>query len=324
MKSKNVLQLFLIGLIMGLSMLMFTCSNLMSDPEDAPKSVSWIEIKTGLTDSFALTDERIKEIEKTYPDDDFDKYTQYIGRVIDSGGFDITWNGIHNASHYEIRISKRKITESNWDKAILIETVKAQPTSRMFTSVKVLKPKIKGNNCTGCEYCVSACPNNAITMFRNKAVIDLSLCTGCGRCYDTCNYDAVTDCFMGEAYYFAVRSFSENDVPSLKIECTSKAYMLRYICWHYRPPTRNELSPTQICGACGAGCFILTEPSPIKGCPVGAILYHKKTTPDGDSGMVYIDQSKCIYCGNCVLKCMFNECGDIGNAAIRREVIAVN
>ena len=321
MKTKDLCKLLLVGLIIISALFTLTCSDLFSNPEDAPKSVTWIEIKTGLTDSFALDDDEIDVYQDSFAT--YKEFTNFIGSIIDSGGFDITWNGVRNADYYEIRISKSRITESNWDNATLVKTVEAKPTSRMFTSIKVLQPKIKGNNCTGCEYCVAACPNNAITMFRGKAVIDLSLCTGCGRCYDTCNFDAVSDCFMGEAYYFAVRSFSGNNEGSLKVKCTKKAYLLRYTCWHYREPTRAGEAKKQICGACAEGCYILTTPTVEKGCPVDAILYHKRTTAAGDSGMVYIDQSKCIYCGNCVTKCMLNSCGEVGNAAIRREVVAV-
>jgi ferredoxin len=314
------LQTFLFtGLIAGLSFFILTCSGLFYDPEDVPKSVSWIDIKTGLTDSFALSDNHIQKIKETYPDSCYNLFTAHIGRIIDSGGFDITWNGVRNASYYEIRVLKKRITESNWENALLVKTVKARPTSRMFTSIKELKPKVKGNNCTGCEYCVAVCPNNAITIFRKKAVIDLSLCTGCGKCYDTCTYNAVTNSFFGESYYFAVRSFSESEVGSEQIASTVFSYKLRYKCFRWKPE-KDTLK--QICGACGAKCFILNEEAEEEGCPVGAILYDNTGTMFNKAGMVYIDQSKCIYCGNCVTKCMFNSCGDQGYAAIRREVVS--
>jgi ferredoxin len=305
------------GLIAGLSFFIFACSDLFYDPEDVPKSVSWIDIKTGITDSFDMEDPAIKKYVDSFPD--YEQYAAFLTSIIDSGGFDISWHGIRNAKYYEIRISQKTITVSNWDNAVLVAKVQAEPVSRMFTSIKALKPTIKGNNCTGCEYCVVTCPNNAITIFRNKAVIDLSLCTSCGKCYDTCTYDAVTNSFFGESYYFAVRSFSENDVGSEQIACTIFSYKLRYRCFRWKP---EKDTVKQICGACGAGCYILNEEAVEEGCPVGAILYDSTGTMFNLPGMVYIDQTKCIYCGNCVSKCIFNSCGDQGYAAIRREVVS--
>ncbi len=316
MKRKYlILFVFFISIVLFL----ITCSGLLSNPEDAPKSVSWIHIKTGLTDSFTIDDTCITK----FLVDDYDEYARVVGDILDSGGFDISWNSTLNADYYEIRISKKRITEDNWNKATLISTVQARPGSRMFTSIKALKPSIKGNNCTGCEYCVFACPNNAITMFRNKAVIDLSLCTSCGICYDTCNYNAITNCFLGESYYFAVRSFSKSGEGANNVMGTLDSYKLRYVSWHWKE--NEDKSKTQVCGACGKGCYILNNKAQEKGCPVNAILFDS-TGEIYDKGMVYIDQSKCIYCGNCLRKCIYshlpNNYTREGRFAIRREVLS--
>lgn len=311
MKKSHTL-LFVAWLVAGLFFFYLSCNNVPTSQMNPPRSVSWINIQTGLSDSFTMTDPEILAYIDSF--NTAEEFYDFLIGVLDSGGFDITWGGTGDAEYYEIRVSKSRITESNWDKASVAAKVPANGSSDMFTSLKVLKPTISGNNCTGCEYCVAACPNNAITIFRNKAVIDLSLCTGCGRCYDTCNYDAVSDCFLGEDYYFAVRAYASDDTPSEEIASTDHTFKLRYTNWIWQ----DEAQKTPVCGACGAGCYILLSNLIGKGCPVGAIKYDSTGIMFGKKGMVYIDQTKCIYCGKCLTKCIVNN----GFWSIRREVVS--
>lgn len=53
------------------------------------------------------------------------------------------------------------------------------------------KPKIVAKKCTGCETCVKWCPQDAITMNDEVAVIDDKKCIGCGECLAMCRFDAV-------------------------------------------------------------------------------------------------------------------------------------
>ncbi|SHO43101.1 DUF362 domain-containing protein [Desulfopila aestuarii] len=53
------------------------------------------------------------------------------------------------------------------------------------------KPKIVVKKCTGCETCVKWCPQDAITMNDEVAVIDDAKCIGCGECLAMCRFDAV-------------------------------------------------------------------------------------------------------------------------------------
>ena len=40
--------------------------------------------------------------------------------------------------------------------------------------------------CIGCKKCQLNCPEKAITVANNLAIIDYSKCTGCGLCADNC------------------------------------------------------------------------------------------------------------------------------------------
>ena len=45
--------------------------------------------------------------------------------------------------------------------------------------------------CIGCTKCVKACPNEAITMDNNVAVVDPAKCTACGACAEGCPTGAI-------------------------------------------------------------------------------------------------------------------------------------
>lgn len=54
-----------------------------------------------------------------------------------------------------------------------------------------MKPRIEITRCTGCGDCILWCPENAITMNGNVAVINEKICIGCGECLTVCRFDAV-------------------------------------------------------------------------------------------------------------------------------------
>jgi len=309
----STLPLLLISSILAVSLsITISCSGLFSDPEDTPTDVFWVQVKTGITDSSYYGD---------YSDFTSPKYAL----ALDSGGFFVTWNRARKASYYEVRMSHQPITLANWDNAVLAAAVDDRPVAKMSATINVLKPGIKGNNCTGCEYCVAVCPNNAITIFRKKAVIDLTKCTACGRCYDTCNYDAVASSFMGRNYYFAVRAFSNDGAPSSNLACTEHSYQLRYSYMHFLQRNKRNSKTQELletCGRCAKGCYILNDKLPGPGCPVNAIMIDtagtvSKIDDDDSKNMIYIDYTKCISCGNCLYKCAASR----GLWTIRREVV---
>jgi hypothetical protein len=53
------------------------------------------------------------------------------------------------------------------------------------------KPRIYKKACTGCGVCVKWCPEEAISLADEKAVIDRERCIGCGECLAMCRFDAV-------------------------------------------------------------------------------------------------------------------------------------
>jgi len=53
------------------------------------------------------------------------------------------------------------------------------------------KPSIKSKKCTQCGVCITWCPESAITMGDDSAVIDKVKCIGCGECLAVCRFDAV-------------------------------------------------------------------------------------------------------------------------------------
>ncbi len=55
----------------------------------------------------------------------------------------------------------------------------------------VTKPSISSKKCTGCALCVQWCPEDAISMKGEKAVIDSTRCIGCGECLTVCRFGAV-------------------------------------------------------------------------------------------------------------------------------------
>jgi NAD-dependent dihydropyrimidine dehydrogenase PreA subunit len=48
--------------------------------------------------------------------------------------------------------------------------------------------------CTGCGACIEACPNDAISLVVDKAVVDEVLCTSCQTCAGICPTGALNEC----------------------------------------------------------------------------------------------------------------------------------
>ena len=52
---------------------------------------------------------------------------------------------------------------------------------------------IDNTKCTGCESCVDACPQQAIAMQNNLAIINNDLCCQCGICVEMCPASAIRE-----------------------------------------------------------------------------------------------------------------------------------
>jgi uncharacterized Fe-S center protein len=55
----------------------------------------------------------------------------------------------------------------------------------------VMKPLVSNKKCTGCGVCVVWCPEDAISLKQDLAVIDSQRCIGCGECLTMCRFDAI-------------------------------------------------------------------------------------------------------------------------------------
>ncbi|MBN1980970.1 MAG: 4Fe-4S binding protein [Chitinivibrionales bacterium] len=287
-QQRRVILSIALGVTFLSTLILVSCSITPSSNKEPAGDIEWISVKTGYVDtSFANPTDQVK-------------FEQFIKMQYEKH-FSLRWKRSSSALNYQIRCSQKPIDGSNWSSAVLCATIDQSDEEEMQTIVTV-KPDISKNLCTGCQVCVSTCPQNAIRMEGNKAIIDLTKCTGCGVCFKNCTFKAITDRTFGKFYYFAIRAFSKNNIPSIKTTSTDRSYKIKHKNWE------------KVCGRCGAGCHIYETINGLPGCPVDAIKYYT----DGDKkDLVYIDETKCINCGNCLRKCFMT-----GNLTMRRQVVA--
>lgn len=60
-----------------------------------------------------------------------------------------------------------------------------------------VRPQAEPLKCTACGCCVKWCPTSAISLVKEKAVIDASKCIGCGECIASCNFGAIAVSWAG-------------------------------------------------------------------------------------------------------------------------------
>jgi len=211
--------------------------------------------------------------------------------------FELSWDPAEEASFYVVKSSPEPITLDNWSLALTLDTVCGATDSVLV----YLQPEVFENTCIGCGRCADVCPRGAITMVGGRAVISTTgpdSCTACGECIRVCPANAIADNAMDREYYFAVRAYNQEGVPSQRIATTPSAYRMVYRnnrdLWY-------ESNIYSRCGFCGDSCYILdTTYGP--GCPVDAIYFDSL-------GAIYIDTTLCISCGQCFVQCWFDSYG---------------
>lgn len=67
----------------------------------------------------------------------------------------------------------------------------SEPQIKDFGIVAKLQPKVIEEKCTGCQLCIKACKENAITLKGKIVEIDYSRCVNCGDCTFVCPREAI-------------------------------------------------------------------------------------------------------------------------------------
>jgi NAD-dependent dihydropyrimidine dehydrogenase PreA subunit len=60
-----------------------------------------------------------------------------------------------------------------------------------------LLPLVNAQRCTGCGWCVAACPPHVLSLqvrqgHKTSVLHDAAACTGCSRCETRCPFQAIT------------------------------------------------------------------------------------------------------------------------------------
>ena len=63
--------------------------------------------------------------------------------------------------------------------------------SRNVSSWRLYRPVFNDSKCVGCRRCYILCPEVAIGMKENKAVVNYDFCKGCGICFEECPTKAI-------------------------------------------------------------------------------------------------------------------------------------
>lgn len=130
----------------------------------------------------------------------------------------------------------------------------------------------------GPDFCKNACPEGAITIVGNKAVINHTICIRCGICADACPFNEIIPCKV------QIDQAGCNHCGSCFTACTYNG-ITKTVPPNHQAPVIN----TALCTSCG-DCFNTNA------CSYGAI---EKDIP-ADYHDPFIDNSKCELCGDCI------------------------
>ena len=308
-------------------------------------NVSNVELITGFTDSSTMRvlsftgDDSLNR--DSFPDSFMDTWNSRVKKV------NISWSSVDGAAGYEIRVSHKPITVTNWGRAVRVNyTVASESNSTINSMISLGKSEITPAKCVNCGECVKACPFGAISTVNGKSVVDPTICTSCGECYESCKYDALNGFFGGHPYYFAVRAINEDGAISPDLYCTLAPYALRYITVADIPDDKKPANigkPNPIIEGCGGNCDVIInsdgdcengscyivrphknyyisdkkDPNIYKSvCPTGAIYSKDDSSLTDHKGAIFINQDDCIACGRCASQCAY----DNGHGAVTTEV----
>mgnify|MGYP003586764652 CR=1 FL=1 len=138
---------------------------------------------------------------------------------------------------------------------------------------------ITSEDCTSCGKCKQVCPNRAIIL-DNVAYYNVlpDSCKGCGKCLQVCEYDAI----HGTTRSFHIDTQFCTHCGDCKKVCEYDAITIPNRTYEIN---QNICAKYNECGKCLKNNI----------CPYGA-LYKS-------GNHVYIDQTKCKRCGNCLTYC---------------------
>lgn len=145
--------------------------------------------------------------------------------------------------------------------------------------------KICGYGCISCGECERACPEDAVKVIKNHAVIDYEKCVGCVACSVKCRKKIIVDTL--------------HDLSKLKssvafVRCSGDG-RANYILSELGIESCKEAAKLDLRahGICATGCFGCGEC--VKVCRYGAISVV--------NGISRVDESNCVGCRDCTYAC---------------------
>lgn len=146
-----------------------------------------------------------------------------------------------------------------------------------------------GYGCIACGECERACPEGAVKVINNHAVIDYEKCVGCVACTVRCRKKIIVD--------------TQHDLTVLKdkvalVKCSggNRAREKYNSLGIYSCVDAAALNNTKELGLCTTGCLGLG--TCVLACRYGAL--------DIVDGTAFVDMDKCVGCKDCTLVCPKN------------------